>query len=186
MNTIKSFSSLILVIFCFVIQVQSSDITSWNLDRCITYALENNIQIRQIQLDSLSAVSSLKQARAQQLPGLSASARYQASQQRYFDSEVKSTDPGQSFRYSISADWTAFAGTGIRTQILKSIQELESLRLNAARKKCDIIIAVLDAYLEVLYAQENLKNAVQTMQTSEKQYQRTKHLCDAGAASPVD
>ena len=47
---------------------------SWTLQRCIDYAIENNIQIRQSDIAAQTHDVDLNSARSNRLPGLSASA----------------------------------------------------------------------------------------------------------------
>ena len=46
----------------------------WTLDKCIEYAIENNIQVRQSDIAAQSNDVALNSARSNRLPGVSASA----------------------------------------------------------------------------------------------------------------
>lgn len=161
--------------------------TSWTLERCVAYAVQNNVRVKGTQLDSLSAVSTYKQAWAAQLPSLSASAQYSASRTTGQNAAMAGGDDvSQSNRYSINAGWTVFAGTSIRTAVRQSEKNVVATGLSIQQAKFDITMAVVQAYLQVLYSRESVTNAEQTLEASSRQYERVRELAEVGSASRVD
>lgn len=179
-----------LVIMTFYVSIVSHSAAhgqdfTWSLQQCIDYALQNNIQIKRSNLDSLSAVSTLNQSRAQILPSLSGSASYQLSPPSNSLSGL-GEGTSQSMRYSLSANWTTFSGTSILTGIEKSEAEVNRSSLYSKQSENGVIIAVAQAYIDVLFALETVHNAQRALQSSQMQYERTVNLREAGSASAVD
>ncbi len=119
------------------------------------------------------------------LPGLSGNASYQLSPANNSLSGL-GEDINHSMRYSLSANWTAFSGTSILTGIEKSEAELNRSSLYLRRSKNEVIIAVAQTYIDVLFAQETVLSAQRALQSSQTQYERTMSLREAGSASAVD
>ena len=70
----RSFLSLIAMLVCSItIQAQSK---KWTLEECVTYAIQNNISIKQSELDSKMALIDKKSAVGRFLPSLNASASH--------------------------------------------------------------------------------------------------------------
>ena len=70
----RSFLSLIVMLVCNItIQAQSK---KWTLEECVTYAIQNNISIKQSELDSKMALIDKKSAVGRFLPSLNASASH--------------------------------------------------------------------------------------------------------------
>ena len=60
------------------------------------------------------------------------------------------------------------------------------MKLNVLVAQNDIEIAVTEAYLQILYANETLKTDRQTLESSEVQLARSRELCQAGSISQSD
>lgn len=161
----------------------SAQVESWDLQKCIDYALENNIQMKRLKLDRSGSELSYKQAKAAQYPGVSGSVGYSLTDEI---SNKTTVGESQDLSYSASARWTVFKGTAIRTDI--QMKQLEVQQSGAAVKSQEVNIVrnVTNAYLQAFYAREALNSAIIAREASRVQRDRTAELLSAGSASKVD
>jgi len=160
----------------------------WDLKTCIDYALENNIQVKQTELQSSLVQESLLQAKAQRLPNLTFNSQLNLTQGGNVDQITGNYEPqsSQSANYSLSSGLTLYNGGKIKNTISQQELTFESSLLNVEEAKNNIVIAITQAYLQVLYQRESLKNAQNTLELSKLQLEQSQKKLDAGASSPKD
>lgn len=160
---------------------EQSDV--WTLRRCLDYALENNIQVRKSEVTHLSGLEDTEQARAALFPSLTASVT-----QGYvnYPSADAQTNHSYSGNYSLNANWTLFDG-GQRYQALKQ-QRLQNKvdELGVEQSEDEIQIAIVQTYLQVMYAMEAVRINENTVEVSKAQCDRAREMLKAGAISAVD
>ncbi len=139
---------------CCLMQLQAQ---VRNLESCIQTAWENNIQVRQTQLNGSLAEVDLIQARNQRFPNLSAGSSLSLS--------GRSVDPtnnqfaANSFftnNYSLNSNVLLYNGGIVRKNIKRALMSGDAARLQQDDVKQVIALQVANAYLNVLFAQENL------------------------------
>ena len=143
------------IIFCLSSMVFSQ--SGWNLEKCVSYALEKNINIKQQELYAKSYELNRMQSILNLLPSLSASGAYSSSYGRALDQTTYQFTNNQSvnsLNASLSSNLTVFSGLQkINTiqqnqyYLLASLKDLEKL-------KNDISLNVAAAYLQILFNQE--------------------------------
>ncbi len=155
----------------------------WTLRSCIDYALENNIQVKKSRVDELSGVEDTELAKAQLFPSLSASVT-----QGYVNYPSKNVTNHHNYsgNYSISANWTLFDG-GQRIKTIKQNKlQNEVDQLTTEQTEDDIQIAIVQAYLQVMYAMESVRINENTVETAKAERDRASELYKAGSISAVD
>ncbi|MDR2497123.1 MAG: TolC family protein [Tannerellaceae bacterium] len=152
----------------------------WTLNDCISYAIDNNIQVQKSRTALLSAREDALQARARLLPTVSASVSQSGS---YYPSGSEASVGGN---YGLSSSWTLFDG-GRRAQAVRQ-QELQSEihLLGIEQSEIDLRIAVVQTYLQALYTKEAVGIALRMTETSAAQLLRAQELLRAGTISRVD
>ena len=166
---------------------QEKPTSSWNLKDCIDYARKNNIQVQSAKVTQQNAYIDLLQAKAQLFPSLTFSSsqnwRHQKTEQS--DGKFKSQS-AYTGNYTLNGGLTIYNGSKltrtIRQQQITNIAQ--EYQVNIAKN--DIEIAVTEAYLQILYANESLKTNHQTLETSAAQLARSKELLAAGSIAPSD
>ena len=90
---------------------------------CIDYALENNIQVQQSDLNRAQSSIALRGAKLSRLPSLNASTSYNISTGRSINpfTNVIENDDIQSQRYSLNTSVTIFNYSAINNSIKKGI-----------------------------------------------------------------
>jgi outer membrane protein len=154
------------VFFCSLIPLKAQKDNVWTLEQCINYALQKNIQVRKSELTNERYQYYSGQAKASRFPSLSASVN------QNFDWS-KSTGEGASgysgingSNISVNSGIILFNGSKVMNQIKQAELDIEGGQYSLATTKEAISLSILDAYLQVLYAEEQVKN-------SEKQIEST-------------
>lgn len=173
----------VLPVVLILIAFSASAQEKWNLERCVTYAIQNNISVKQADIQSRLAGIDLKQAEAGKYPNFNLS-----------------SDAGYNFGRSINRATNTFEnqaifGAGYRLQssvtlfnwfsqkYLTEASKLQLLAAGAATDKVrnDIALNVAVAYLQALLSNEQVEvTQVQISQTA-AQFENVKKLVKAGS-----
>lgn len=177
----RSFLSLIAMLVCSItIQAQSK---KWTLEECVTYAIQNNISIKQSELDSKMALIDKKSAVGRFLPSLNASASHSWN-------IGLNQDITTGLLQNKTTQFTS-AGANVGIDIYRGLQNQNTLRkanlsIVAAKYQLvkmqeDVALNVANAFLQVLFNKENLKVQKEQLRINEKQYARSEELVKAGS-----
>lgn len=155
----------------------------WTLQDCLHYALENNIRLRQSRNDYLSGTEDTKEAKAALLPSLTASTTQGFT--NYPSSNVTDNN-SYTATYGIDIGMTLYAGGKLRTAVKQQSVQNRIDALSVAEAENDIRIALVQAYMQCLYAAEAVEVAAGTVEVSRAQRDRAEKMWRAGAVSKVD
>ncbi|SHE45323.1 outer membrane protein [Mariniphaga anaerophila] len=160
----------------------------WNLTQCIDYALKQNIQVRQSILTNLANQVNKEQAEAQKLPSLSASARQNFSWGNREDASTgKSVFSGNnSTSYSLSSGITLYNGSKLNNLIKQADLDWQSGIYDSETIKETISLSILNAFLQVLFTEEQIKNAESQLESTTEQLNYAKERLAAGIISQSD
>lgn len=147
------------------------------LRECIDYALQNNIQVKSMEVNVKSGEASLEQAKAGVLPTLNAGAGEDFSHKT---NNQGSTTRSFTGNYSLRSEVTLFNGYRLKNSIEQQKVEVNSSKLGVEESKNSIELSVTTAYLQVLYARESVLNAENTLKASEAEMNRAKILYESG------
>lgn len=155
----------------------------WTLERCIQYALENNIQIKSQELNNQINENQLLQSKLGIMPSLNAGASEGLTFGRSVDQYTNefSTENFNSTNFQISSSVVLFNGLQQYNTVKKSEIEKKSGILLLEKVKNDISLAIASAYLNVLFSQDLLDAANQQRDITEQQLDRTKKLVASGS-----
>ena len=159
----------------------------WTLDRCIDYALENNIQIRQSDIAAQTRDVDLNSARSNRLPGVSASASQSWSFGRSLtiDNTYANTNTA-STSFSIGTDMTLFAGGRISGNIQNARLGLDAAMADLERIKDDVRVQVAQAFIQIVYNRSILDVAQGQVTIDSMQVERLTALAAIGKASSAE
>ena len=155
----------------------------WTLQRCLDYALENNIQVRQSRVSELSGLEDTELAKAQLFPSLSASVSQSFVNYPSGDATDNNSYSGN---YNLNANWTLFDGGRRTKEIKRSKLQNEVDKLSTEETEDNIQIAIVQAYLQVMYAMESVRINENTVETAKAERDRAEELYKAGSISSVD
>lgn len=176
----KNFFSLLLTIL-IVGSINAQD-QKWTLQECVQRALENNISIRQSELDVKTAEIAKLDAVGNFLPSISANARVSKSTGLSFDptTQEPTTIKYLSASGGLSMGYTLFDG-------LKNFREVQRAKIsglaaqyNLEKMQDDILLYVANGFLQVLLNKENLKVLQAQNEVTIQQIERTQQLVDGG------
>ena len=127
---------------CFV-RVQSQP---WTLKQCVDTALKNNLTIQQSANATAISEITLNQSKSNILPSLSGS----IGQSYNFENSNNSN-------ISLSGAVTLFNGFQNKNTIKQNQLDYQASKYDVETQKNNIVLNVIDAYLQVLYAEELVK-----------------------------
>ena len=156
---------------------------TWTLKMCLDYALENNIQLQQSRNDYLSGLEDTQEAKAALLPSLSVSATQGYTNYPSTNVEERNSYTGT---YGLNAGLTLFEGGKLRTAVKEQQLQNRIDALTVSESENDIRIALVEAYMQALYAAEAVEVAAGTAEVSRAQRDRAEEMWRAGAISKVD
>jgi outer membrane protein len=140
--------------------------STWTLEKCIDYALEKNIQVRKSELSNRTSVLYAEQATAQRFPSLGASVNQNFDWSRNNGSALRSSN-GTS--YSLNSGVTLFNYSRITNLIRQANLDIQSGNYSLEATKETISLNILNAFLQVLYAEEQVNNSRKQIESTESQ-----------------
>ena len=153
------------------------------MQECLDYAYQNNIQVRQSRNNQLSGIEDTKQAKAALFPSLVASTTQ--SYTNYPSSEVTDNN-SYTGTYGITAGMTIFEGGKLRTEVKRQKVQNQMDALSVEESVNDIRIAIVQAYMQCLYAADAVRINRSTAEASKAQRDRAEEMLRAGSISRVD
>ncbi len=181
----RNFLSLLLVLSCSFVTLQAQE--TWSLQKCVEYARQNSLTVKQAQYGVLLSELDNKQARLNRLPFVSGSVRGGYQFGRTIDpttNEFKNASIGFN-GFGVDASVDLFNGLVTINSIKQSRFDVIASKLDADAASNDIALQVASAYLSVLLAEEQLENAKVRLVLSEAQLEQTNKLISAGSV-PVN
>ena len=162
------------------IQAQSK---KWTLEECVTYAIQNNISIKQSELDSKMALIDKKSAVGRFLPSLNASASHSwnigLNQDITTGLLQNKTTQFTSAGANVGID--IYSGLQNQNTLRKANLSIVAAKYQLVKMKEDIALNVANAFLQVLFNKENLKVQKEQLRINEKQYVRSEELVKVGS-----
>ena len=159
----------------------------WDLNQCLNYALEHNIQVNKKKLAVLSSEADYLKSKSQRLPNLSASISESFTNSKTQSAVTSgSWDLNSGTSASISSSLLIYNGGIISNTIKQSQINVDIANLDVEITKNNIILSITQAYLNVLYAKESVDYNKEILSTSLKQVERARELIKAGSIARAD
>ncbi len=154
----------------------------WSLLKCIEYAMENNISVKQIDLQTKTAALVLRQSKLAQIPSLNFSGgpSYNSGRSQDPSTFALSTQSYLAANVQLQSSADIFNWFSKRNTIAANEWELQATKANTDKLKNDIALTVANTYLQILLAMEQEKIAGIQLQQSKAQLSNTRKLVDAG------
>ena len=160
----------------------------WSLEDCINYAIENNITVKDAALNKHLAEVDYSAAKSSRLPNLLGSASQSFTNGNSIDPITSNyvTDQIHSTNVGVNSSMTLFQGSQLNNQIKQNKLLLEQSIFQEEVEKNNIILNVLETYLQTLYSKESIAIAENNLSASEKEVSRAKARLDAGTIAMSD
>jgi outer membrane protein len=157
----------------------------WSLEKCIDYALSNNIQVKKQMLTVKSSELDLQQSKMNLYPGVNGSTGYsknfktvnQFTNQFYDGAQVSG---------SLSGSITIFNGFQLMNAIKQSAINLKASKYDQDKLMDDISLNIATQYLAILFYKEQLANAENQVDITKQQGNRMRQMVEAGTKAEGD
>jgi outer membrane protein len=174
-----------IVLFSLSIQAQTK---KWTLEECVRYAIDNNISIKQSELDTKTAAIDKKGAMGNFLPSVNANASHSWN-------IGLNQDITTGLLRNQTTQFTS-AGASVGVDIYKGLQNQNTLRranlsivaakFQLLKMQEDVALNVANAFLQILFNKENLKVQQEQLEINKKQLIRSQELVSAGSVPRGD
>ena len=161
--------------------------SAWTLEKCIAYALSNNIQVKKAGVTIRISEATASQVKSSRYPSLNAG----VNQSYAWNNQQVTITSGNLVGYagtniSVNSNLTLFNGFKINGQVKQSKVSLEAAKYDAETTRESIILNILNAYLQVLYAEEQVRNSRKQVELTEQQLELSSERLNLGASSRSD
>lgn len=175
-------SSIALASFLFCLPAGAQEAPKqWSLEECIRYAIENNIDLKQKELERQNQEVTLHTSKYSWLPNLNASINENFGFGRSESKDGLIVDRNSAnASASIQLSMPIFDGFKIPNDIAARKLDLKASIETLNKAKEDLSINVASYYLQVLYNKEMLKIAELQVALSSEQVTKTEALYNAG------
>lgn len=174
-----------ILLFSLTTQAQTK---KWTLEECVKYAIDNNISIKQTELDTKTADIGKKDAIGNFIPSLNSNANHSWN-------IGLNQDPTTGLLRNQTTQFSTM-GVGVGFDIYKGMQNQNTLRranlsiiaskYQLTKMQEDIALNVANAFLQVLFNKENLKVQQEQKANNEIQLTRSEELVKAGSVPRGD
>lgn len=180
--------AILILIFCCLVCSGRGQVQTISLTDCIQMAIQNNPSLLQSELELSRNDIRLRQSKYERLPSLNAGAGHNWSQGRNIDpSSNQYVDINSSFgSQSLSFSLPIFNGFRILHDIRMKANASEAGKLEYESRMNDLKLDVIEAYLQVLMADDVLKQALSQLEVTQEQMRRAEVMNEEGAYAPGD
>lgn len=177
---------LFTAVFTFVLLLQlpagAQENNVWSLQRCVRYAIDHNISIKQDSLNARLARYTVLQSQLSQIPSVTASGNYGRSFGRSINPTTNQFVEG-SYDF-LSASGTAnvllFGGLQVRNNIARNKYSLMASIADLEQLKDDVSLNVANGFLVALLAKEQINISRNQVSVSKAQLDQTRAFAEAG------
>lgn len=186
----KSIFTVTAVLICGLqLFAQDKNVPSkWTLEACVTYAMDNNISIKQSRLNQENADISKSEAIGNYLPNLngSASNTWNSGLTQNITTGILENQVVRNLSVNATAGITLFDGLrNLRTFQRAKLEQLSS-QYSLQLMKDDIALFVANAYLEILVNKQQLAVLVEQNNVTQEQIELTRKTVEVGNAPQGD
>ncbi|MDR1199177.1 MAG: TolC family protein [Prevotellaceae bacterium] len=175
---------VLIILFAFACSTASAQ-KQWTLQECIRHAKENSITVKMQHISQQNQEIRLNTAKNRRLPDLSASTDQRFSFGRsasLIDNSYQNQNSSSTY-FSLSTSVPLFTGFQIPNNIAAARLDLQAAIADFETAKEDIELAVISAYLQILYNKELLEIARNQKTLSAQQLERIEEMYKLGKES---
>ncbi|OQP65611.1 TolC family protein [Niastella populi] len=159
-----------------------------SLQESVQTAIKNNFDVKQMDLSMERANITLRQSKANLLPGVSGEINHTLNQGRSIDLSTNSYVNQQqtSGSYALSGNVTLFNGLRLQNTLKSSQYAYEASKMELQTSKDQLMLNVILAYLQILTNSDLLQQAYKQAEVTQKQVERLDLMNKEGAIKPSD
>jgi len=195
MRSTFTFTTLILTILMYA---QNTEPLSLSLDEAIASALQNQVTLKNAQLDIDYANTQVSEVKAQGLPQVNGTGNFMHSflvPTSIIPGEFAGGAPGSTIPVQFGVPFTATAGVGVQQLLfdgtfflgLKAASEFVNIsKLSLESSEIEVKEAVTKAYYMALISEQNIAQLSESLTNIENLKEETKKLYEEGFAEQLD
>lgn len=170
----------LIIVFSSLTKAQSTE--AWTLQKCISYAHENNIDIKRQELNKEFNENEYKQSKNNRLPDLNFNTDAQFNNGLLFDETSNSTSFGNTYSVNsgLRSSAALFEGLSKANAIKKNKYSLLSSEQDIKMMENEIMLQITKKFMQILYDEALLEVTKEQAALSQLQVDRTQKLVDAG------
>lgn len=183
---LKQLSQIITILLIIGNSIQAQQ--KWSLNQCISYAIENNFNLKDYKIIEEMSMENVQQSKRNMLPSISASTSMGLSYGRSVDPNTNDIINTEFFNnaYNMSSSINVFNGFRMQNQMKyqqfrKQISEYS--RINATD---DLAFNVMGAFFDVVYFKGMLEIANEQVTASKLRLQTTEKKVEVGLKANTD
>ena len=160
----------------------------WSLEECIAHAHQNNITVKQQELNLKNIDLDVKKSKLNMLPSLNSYASHYYSWGKYVDPFTNefSTERIMGEQFGAQAYVSLYEGFQKQNTLKRDRLKHTAEQYNYDKLLDDISINIANQYVSVLFAMENLEIARNQYEITRQQVDRTSKLVEAGTLARGD
>ncbi len=161
---------------------------NWNLDQCILYAIDNNINLKEYEILNKLSQEDLSQSKRNLLPGISASTSAGMSYGRSIDPITNGYVNTQFFNnsYNLGTSISVFEGFRLQNQIKYRKFRKQISEYNQLNAIDDLAFSVMTSYFDVIYYEGMLEIAEEQVEASKLNLKTTEKHVEVGLKAQAD
>jgi outer membrane protein len=178
----KKLSFLIFLSTISYLHLSAQEKESWSLEKCINYALENNIQVKRQELQTEINAEDYTQSFFNFTPTLNAGLEHSLSAGRALNTELyRWENQKQTFgSMGVRSELTLFNGLQNYNTVKQRKYSFLSSREDLEKTKNDITLLIMNYYLQILFDEELLEVSKSQYEVTLLQVEKTKRLVEVG------
>ena len=154
----------------------------WTLEECVRYALDNNITIKNSELDVKTADINKKDAFGNYLPSLNGSASHSWNIGRNVNpvTNIATTETTQYSQVGVGSSVDIYKGLQNQRAYQKAKLSIIASQYQLLKMQEDVSLNVANAFLQILSFKEDLKVKKEQLAIDEKRLKRSEEMVNAG------
>lgn len=188
MKTYITITALLVLQFSTAQEQSELEQRIWTLEDCISYALDNNITVKEAAFSKKTTEVEYMAAKSSRLPNLTGNASQNFTNGNSIDpitsdfvsQQINSTSLG------LNTQLTLFQGNQINNQIKQSKLLVDQYGFYEEEAKNNIILSIAESYIQLLYSKENIGIAQNNLIASQKEEETAKARYEAGSIAIRD
>ena len=179
---------LYFIVIAILLSFSAQSQDTWDLEKCINYAIQNSVDIKQANLSLEDADVITKLNEQQRLPSLSGSASLQSSFGRSIDAATNefTTQNTINNSYGLNGGITLYNGGRLNNSIKQSKIDAAALSEDKGSMIATVTLNVVNAYFEALFARDNYGNVEIQLKSINDQIVQMKKLVAAGSRAQFE
>ena len=132
---------------------------AWSLEQCINYAIENNIQVKQQELNINMNEANLTQSKLNMLPNLSGSAYQSYTYGRAVNDQNSVSEDISNTSFGLNSSVNIFDGFLKYNTLKQDVFDLKASVSDVEKIKNNIALSIASSYLQILFSEELVSTA---------------------------